>query len=36
MGAIPKDSPHRPNLPLEALVDILLAVSLGSWKKPWS
>lgn len=33
MGAIPKDSLHRPNLPLEALVDILLAMSLGSWEE---
>lgn len=29
MGAIPKDSLHRPNL----LVDILLAMSLESWEE---
>lgn len=33
MGAIPKDSLHRPNVPLEGLVDILLAMSLGSWEE---
>lgn len=30
MGAIPKDSLHRPSLPLEGLVDSMLATSLGS------